>query len=267
MAKRRRVGRRAASLNWLWYPAIGTCVVAIVAILLISQRLIDGSRVNERILCPTDGPANAVAVLLDLTDPLSVTQQFRLRSFVDSLIESSGEDTMISIGVVSEDPSRWGASFAKCRPATGKDANQLYENPVLIAQRYRQEFREPVDRLLDELLQGDAESESPIMEALQSLIAGTQEFTQARGGRRAIIVSDMLQNSENLSFYRDQGWDYFVERQGERRLAESLDDVAVEIWRIPRESRIPDDLVEGFWTRYFDRQGSRPPTVRSLGDL
>ncbi len=269
MARNRRSRRKAASRNWLWYLAIGACVFLIGAALVASRMLIDASRVNERTLCHSDRPSDALVILLDLTDPLSVTQQARLRSIVDSLILQASADTMIAMGVVSEDPGRWGPSFAKCKPATGEDASHLYENPTLIAQRYRQEFRDPVDGLLDEVLRGDAESQSPIMEALQSLIAGTKEFAQASGMRKAVIVSDMLQHSDSLSFYRGQGWGHFVERQGERRLARNLDDVVVEIWRVPRGgANTPDDaLVEDFWIRYFDRQGSRPPTVGSLGDL
>ena len=270
MARNRRSrNRRRKPRHWPWYLAIAACVLLIGAILVASQMLIERSRINETTLCPSRGLSNATAILLDLTDPLNMTQQARLRSIIDRLIEESSTNTMIALGVVSEDPSRWGSMFAKCRPAKGEDASQLYENPTLIAQRYRQEFREPIDRLLDGLLQGDSENRSPIMEALQSLIAGIKEFTQLDSRRKVVIVSDMLQHSDSLSFYRGQGWDYFAQEQGELRLAKSLTGVEVEIWRIPRGgANVPDNaLVEDFWVRYFDRQGSRPPDVKSLGDL
>ena len=271
MARNRRSrNRRRKQRHWPWYLAIAACALLIgatAAFFFLKQTEI--SRIDRQTLCHSSGPSNVTAILLDLTDPLSVTQQARLRSIVDSLIEESDTDTMVALGVVSEDPSRWGPRFAKCRPATGENANRLYENPTLIAQDYRRKFREPIDRLLEELLQGDSENRSPIMEALQSLIAGRQELANASGTRRVVIVSDMLQHSDSLSFYRAQGWDHFAEQHGEQRLAKSLTDVAVEIWRIPRGgASIPDNsLVEGFWSRYFDRQGSLRPDVKSLGDL
>jgi transposase len=43
---------------------------------------------------------------------------------------------MVSIGVVSETPNKWGAQFEKCKPASGDDVNALYENPKIIANRY-----------------------------------------------------------------------------------------------------------------------------------
>lgn len=56
---------------------------------------------------------------------------------------------------------------------------------------------------------------------------------------------------------------------GEARLATNLNGVEVSILRIPRVgSNLPhQELVEEFWVKYFDRQGSQLPTVRSLGDL
>jgi len=234
-----------------------------------SQSLSSSKKIDQETLCRVGGPVDVTTVLLDLTDPLSRTQQVRLRTIIDNEITSSGTDTMIALGVVSEFPDRWGALFAKCKPETGEEANSLYENPTLIKDKYEREFLTPISAKIDATLTGEIENQSPIMEALQSLIANTPHFTEVRGQRKIIIVSDMLQHSDNLSFYHGQGWDYFTSRVGERRLAANLSNVAVEIIRIPRAgSRLPsDELVEGFWTRYFDRQGSRPPVVRPLGDL
>lgn len=261
--------RRGASSNLGWYVTIGVCLVIIGGVLLGSQSLLSKSKIDEATLCHLGGPVNISSILLDLTDPLNDTQRARLKTIIENEITSSSTDTMIALGVVSEDSQRWGAMFAKCKPATGEEANSLYENPTLIAARYNREFLTPIRNTLETSLQGEIQNESPIMEALQSLIASTPDFTRARGQRKIIIVSDMLQHSDYLSFYRGQGWDYFVTQEGEERLAGNLSSVVVEILRIPRSgSNVPSrDIVEDFWTRYFDRQGSRPPSVSSLGDL
>jgi hypothetical protein len=119
------------------------------------------------------------------------------------------------------------------------------------------------------MLVGIPESRSPIMEALQALISETPSFSKQRGSRRIIVASDMLQHSDNLSFYRGQGWDHFSKQNGADRLAGNLTGVDIEILRIPRSGgNVPDNkLVENFWARYFDKQGSRAPSVTSLGDL
>ena len=266
----RRGGRsRHGSGNSVWYLVIGACVLLIAGAFGVTQTLLSGDGTNERTLCRSNGPINVTSILLDLTDPLSRTQQGRLRTVIENEIAASTTDTMIALGVVSEFPNNWGAKYAKCKPATGADANPIYENPTQIAARYNQEFLTPIKHLIDETLTSAAENKSPIMEALQSLIAETPDFTTAPGQKKIIVVSDMLQNSDELSFYRSQGWDYFVSQNGEGRLARSMSNVNVEILRIPRSGgNTPSPaLVDDFWTRYFDLQGSRAPRVSSLGDL
>ena len=260
---------RRGSSNSVWYLVIGACVLLIAGALGATYILLSESGINERTLCRSSGPVNVTSILLDLTDPLSRTQQDRLRTIMENEIAASTTDTMIALGVVSEFPDRWGAKYAKCKPATGEDANILYENRPQISERYNREFLTPIMLLIDETLTGSAENKSPIMEALQSLIAETPDFTTAPGRKKVVVVSDMLQNSDELSFYRGQGWDYFVSRNGEGRLARSLSNVNVEILRIPRSGgNTPSPaLVDDFWTRYFDLQGSRAPRVSSLGDL
>lgn len=260
---------RRGSNNSAWYLVIGACVLLIAGALGVTQILLPKNRIDEQTLCHSNGPINVTSILLDLTDPLSRTQQGRLRTKIDDEIAASSTDTMIALGVVSEFPDRWGAQYAKCKPATGDDANPLYENRELISERYNREFLAPIKQLIDRTLSSEAENRSPIMEALQSLVAETPDFARARGEKKIIIVSDMLQNSDDLSFYRGQDWDYFVSRNGERRLARSLSNVGVEILRIPRSggNTPPPELVDDFWTRYFDLQGSRAPRVSSLGDL
>jgi hypothetical protein len=241
----------------------------IAGIIAGSQSILSKGKINDATLCHSSGAVNVTSILLDLTDPLNETQQSRLKTIIQNEVASSSVDTMIALGVVSEDPQSWGARFAKCKPATGDQANSLYENPTLIADRYQREFLSPISDKIAATLEGEVENQSPIMEALQSLIASTPDFTKIRGQRKIIVVSDMLQHSETLSFYRGQGWDYFSEQGGELRLASNLLNVTVEIIRIPRSGRNTpaQNLVEGFWTRYFDRQGSRLPSVSSLGDL
>ena len=268
---RRKSGRRRGNgdNNTLWYFAIAVCLGLVIGVAIVSQRLITAGHVDDKTLCHSGGPLNATVILLDLTDPLSATQQARLKSILGNEVAGSSVDTMIAIGVVSEDPAKWGARFAKCKPATGEDANGLYENPTIIAERYTREFTFPIQNTLHSMLTGESENQSPIMEALQSLISETPDFSKAMGHRKIIIVSDMLQHSDNLSFYRGQGWDFFAKQNGSQRLAGNLSGVIVEVLRIPRTGgKTPSaEITEDFWARYFDRQGSRPPSVSSLGDL
>ncbi len=270
-SKRRRTSRRkgAKANNLIWGIVIVACFGLVAGIGFVSQKLIAKATVDEVTLCHAEGVHNVVSILLDLTDPLSETQQARLKAIIAREVSDASVDTMIALGVVSEASGNWGAKFAKCKPATGVDANGLYENPAIIAERYQSEFIVPIQVTLESMMSGETENQSPIMEALQSLVSETPYFSDTRGNRTIIVVSDMLQHSNNLSFYRNQGWDYFAKQNGPQRLAGNLSGVSIQILRVPRlAGNIPsNDIVEDFWVRYFDKQGSHPPSVTSLGDL
>lgn len=262
----RRNGRRKDG-DAIWIVVIFVCLALISGAVGFAITQMSGRSYDETTLCRGEGADHVTVVLLDLTDPLNTTQAQRLRTMLDREIAGSPPDTMISFGIVSDDETEWGSRFAKCKPPTGDAANALYENPRLIAERYDEEFRTPLETTLASMIRVGESDRSPIMEALQALIAQTPDFASTPGDRKIVIVSDMLQHSETLSAYRGEGWEHFETTGGKRRLAGNLDGVYVEIIRIPRRTRVDVDLSEDFWVRYFDHQGSRLPAVRALGDL
>lgn len=269
--RRKRRGRqsKAQAKNWIWAIVILLCFALIGSVGWFANSVISSSKVDSNTLCHEGTVQHVTIVLLDLTDPLSPTQQSRLKTMLNEEIVRASTDTMVSIGVVSEFSDNWGALFSKCKPTSGEEASVIYENQTLLEERYEREFEQPIEATVESMLTGQSENLSPIMEALQALIAETPHFESAQGQRRIVIASDMLQHSDVLSFYRGQGWAHFREQFGEHRLAGNLRDVDVLIWRIPRfgGTTPENESVEGFWSRYFDRQGSKPPQVQSLGDL
>ena len=87
------------------------------------------------------------------------------------------------------------ADFARCKPATGEKANELYQNPRMIEERYRKEFLEPFEAIVSMMLDSPAADRSPIMESLQALLVGTPGFVDASWPRRVIVVSDLIQTA------------------------------------------------------------------------
>lgn len=271
--RKRRAGRKskAAASNIAW----GALLFALVGIGIAGGYFAwsyASSRpsIDEATLCPGTGPTGALVVLLDLTDPLTQQQGARLRTLLEDRIASLPQDTMISFGVVSNDEARRGTLYASCKPADGSDASQIYENPTLIAERFEEDFMRPLRAGLDEAMRAGVEDRSPIMESLQTLIAETPAFETSSGAHELIIVSDLLQHSETLSFYRGESWEELRASGGTERLARNLDGAWVSVLRVPRPgaSALAREQVDAFWARYFDMQGARAPiSVEVLGDL
>jgi hypothetical protein len=226
--------------------------------------------VDADTLCPTStGPIAAVIILFDLTDPLVSAQSSQLVQYLEREFDDAAVGTQFTMGVVSEDPAEWGATAPLCKPRTEKDVSALTQNLTMVKERYEQRFRLPLEANIRSMISASGANSSPIMESLQALISDTPGFLTFTGPRRVIVVSDLLQNSDAMSFYRGDDWKSFSSSPEFARISRTLDSAEVTIFSVPREvEKIKDPTaVEDFWLRYFELQGARLPTLRSLGDL
>ncbi len=268
--KRRRARGRTAAGNWLWGSVIAAIVTLVVVTLIFMKTRLETGGVDEW-LCPDNsGPTAGLAVLLDLTESLNSVQHERLRGVLEDRIANAQQGTLIAVGAVREKDDDRGTEFARCKPMEGQQANDVYQNPRIIEERYNENFLEPFQAILTDMLDRPEENASPIMESLQSLLVSIPTFVDAEYPRRVIIVSDLLQHSEAFSLYRGDTWRRFIQSVNAPRVAGRLMDVTVEICRIPRPNAAVDDSqADNFWINYFDRAGVQRIVTSScdLGDL
>jgi hypothetical protein len=225
--------------------------------------------VDSVTLCPANGAGGSLVFLFDLTDPLGTTQSMALRAFVEDRIARSPRGTLVALGMVSDDASEWGARNPVCKPMTGAEAGDLVRNSAQAERRYQEAFVEPLQDVFAAMLAAGEAARSPIMESLQALMVGTADIAFAPGATREIvIVSDLLQHSDAMSFYRGETWTQFRASPAYDRPARNLEGVDVTILRVPRaEARIDPGAVDDFWVRYFEAQGATRIRPRTLGDL
>ncbi|MDO5759257.1 MAG: hypothetical protein Q4P24_17750 [Rhodobacterales bacterium] len=258
---------------------MGTPVLAAIAAVLVAgvagafwwsgqdQKL---NAVDDVTLCPVQhGPAGMTAILVDLTDPISPAQHALLTALLDKEIADAPRSTQFTMGVVTEDPADWGASAPLCKPQDRDTAGALTQNATLIGQRYRERFLAPLQADISRLTSVSGANQSPIMESLQALVADTPGFVTFDGPRRIVIVSDLLQHSDVMSFYRGGDWDSFRASPAFQRLGSTLSAADVTILQVPRPGEGVRDprILEDFWARYFDAQGAHLPVLKRLGDL
>lgn len=129
------------------------------------------------------------------------------------------------MAAVAADPAARGVSFSHCKPLEGEDANELYRNPRLFAERYDEEFKKPFCDMIDRMLRSEGAPHSPIMESLQAGLAETPGFLDAAWPRRVVIASDLLHHSDSFSFYRGDDWRSFESSTAFGRMAKTLDGV------------------------------------------
>ncbi|MFD2815082.1 hypothetical protein ACFSYD_12825 [Paracoccus aerius] len=226
--------------------------------------------VDENTLCPVaTGPVAMTSILLDLTDPLSPAQHSQLMAWLDEEIDRAPRGAQFTLGVVSEDPANWGATEPLCKPQDAASASALTQNVRLVGNRYREQFLAPLKANLEQMVSASGANSSPIMESLQALVSATPGFVTYEGPRRIVLVTDLLQHSDVLSFYRGGDWESFRNSADYERVGSTLTNAEVQVYQVPRPAEGIKDphAVEDFWLRYFERQGAHAPGVKRLGDL
>lgn len=226
--------------------------------------------IDETTLCPKDsGPVAMTVMLIDLTDPITLTQKLQLLTWFEKEISDAVRGTQFTMGIVSENSDEWGSTDPLCKPQYAGSASALTQNASLIEQKYRKRFLEPLQANIMRMVTSSSAKKSPIMESLQTLVSETPNFITFKGPKRLVIVSDLLQNSDALSFYKGEDWQSFRTSPDFQRVGSTLTNAEVVILQIPRPFEGVEDpeTLEIFWTKYFDLQGAHLPIVKKLGDL
>lgn len=222
---------------------------------------------DETSLCPRDGVKGHLAILLDTTDPLTLTHLQAARQLLADKISQAPVGTRISFSTVSPDSGvRASAFFSICKPPSGKEASALTQNPGLVEATFQREFLVPVEQALDSLLEIPEAKSSPIMEALQEFASAIPGFAVTTVPRELVMMTDLMQHSPIFSFYRNGTWQSFKNAHGPERFGFAFEGAEVTVLRIPRA---PDKtkIVDDFWVRYFDANGFARVRVRRIGDL
>ncbi|NIY97330.1 MAG: hypothetical protein HWE39_00990 [Oceanospirillaceae bacterium] len=216
-------------------------------------------------LCLETGAVAQLVILIDETDPLTLTQLNFARTRIDRMIEEADVGTRISIGIVAPDAAEREAAFVSiCRPA--EQANALSENVKMVRDRYHEKFLNPVNGMLDDLMVVSERDSSPILESLQELLSRIPGFLPEDVPAKLVILSNLAQHSSTLSFYKGGNWESFKASGGTARLSHALQGMEIQLFQIPASPAFQPTL-EDFWRRYLDLQGAGRLNYQSLGDL
>ena len=272
MARRRPAvrSRKHAGGSGQTLQAIGMIVLAVVIVGgfgLLAWKAFSKPVLDVVTLCPEGGSVGDLAILIDMTDPVSLAQLQAARQTIEKRIAQAPVGTRVSLATISPEESTRKASFRSlCKPPSGADADLLIENPEQIRDAYETGFAGPVGATLTGLLSSSEAKTSPIMEGLQEFVTTIPGYTLSDKPRELVILSDMMQNSETISFYDGEGWDAFKATSGIGRLSRNLDGVKLTLLRLPVASD-KAEIVDDFWVRYFEAQGVESIDIITIGDL
>ena len=165
-------------------------------------------KIDKKTYCPEEKKymGGKVVALIDLTDPLNQAQKEFFIKEIDSLKQSIPKYHNLIIYTLDQSLDlEINKKLSKCNPGTLEDIKDTFEeisnNPTKIRNNWEKGFSNEISNTIDNIiLKTKSQSTSPVMEMFQ-LIA-IREFKNFEGNdNKIIILSDMIQNANDLSMY------------------------------------------------------------------
>lgn len=272
MTERRRPPRRSAARQRkgeetgkaLRNIAIVLALVGVVAVFYFRAVL------AQRELDPVTGcPAEldgATVLLVDVTDPMNTPQRQDFRNQLDKLLGQIKRYE--ALAVVKVDPvadALLAPVMTRCNPGSGRDVTDVDGNPQKLEKQHRKTFVQPMSRAFEGLMVASGATRSPILESVQSVaLSNFQQSGIAGKPKRLIIASDLLQNTERVSFYKGlPDPKVFVKSQAFQRVRTDLSGVEVELWMLQRDdsNQTQPRTLPDFWEYIITEQGGRVTRV------
>lgn len=272
MSKRQKRGRRSAARERKageTSKAIRNIVIVVFlvgAVAFFYFRSVLGNRaLDEVTLCPSEVD-KVTAVLVDVTDPMNTPQRQDFRNQLDQLLSQiSRYEKLVIVKVDPVGDSLLIPVITRCNPGSGSDVSDVDGNPAKLEKQHREEFVAPMEQAFDSLMDANGANRSPVMESIQSV--SLSEFQKAGfegKPKRLIIASDLLQNTDQVSFYKGlPDPNEFVTSQRFHRVSTDLSDIKVELWMLQRDdsNQTQPKALPLFWERIIGEQGGQVTRV------
>jgi len=209
--------------------------------------------------CPADASSTTV-LLVDVTDPLTLAQRQDFLNQLERLrtsIPRYGKLAIFQVDAASNELLR--PVIERCNPGTAADVDEMTGNPAAVEEKYETLFKGPLDEAFSQLMNASGADRSPIMESVQS-VALTELKKPGTEGKpmRLIIASDLLQNTDRISFYaKVPSSQELLSSDAFRVLRTDLSDIKIELWMLQRldaEQSQPKALID-LWDALIAEQG------------
>src|SRR5208283_4909676 len=140
--------RRKAGRDRLGVALIAVAILLACGLFGISKYIQSKRPVLDNAsMCPVDGPAGLIVLLVDTTDPLTTMQEADLKNQLRRLKEATPKYYAIEVYTVSEtkDGLLKPLGARVCNPGDGRDASELTSNPRLIKDKWEKRFSQPLE--------------------------------------------------------------------------------------------------------------------------
>ena len=263
------MGRRSkkAKSDKLGYLLIGV-VVTILAGIAVFIAMNRGVEVDKQTMCRLDGAFDRQIIILDMTDSYNAIQVQQIRHIIENIVDNLAVSEQLQLYFIdSRIPSEMKPELVLCNPGDGAGKSEIYSNPKLFKKRWEKRFHKPLEAKM-KLLSGDYTStNSPILETIQAVNNIGLPYVKEEGRRYKItIISDMIQNSDKLSFFKTSRASliHFVDSPDYVKVRTDLSDVDVDLVVVRRdkfESLQSRDYID-FWIEVLSSMNANVENIK-----
>jgi hypothetical protein len=197
-ARREAEQRRKAFRN----IAIIAAVLGLVGFFYV-QAVLSNRALDKETLCPSD-PESLTVLLVDVTDPMNLPQRQDFLNQLDRLrlsIPRYGKLVVVKVDPVND--RLLAPIITRCSPGTASDVSDVDGNKQKTQKQWEEGFKKPLDDAFAGIMKASGADRSPILESIQSVnLTELQKFDGTSKRRRLIVASDLLQNTDSISFYQ-----------------------------------------------------------------
>jgi len=243
---------------------VGITILVLIAIFffIFFNKKSANENIDHETFCVKENLAQKTLILVDTSDKLNPIQKTalneRLWSYVKNIEKNNHQILVFSVENIKDKIME--PMLKICNPGDAKNVNSLIENKKIISQNFEKHFKNKIDNILVNLLDQESSQNSPIMESIQSIavsnfIADSQNQTK----NKIIIISDLLQNTENFSFYKgDYNFEKFVKGENFKFLKTDFNNAEIELYFLNRrkDTNLQNENLREFWIKYFQNQNA-----------
>lgn len=210
-------------------------------------------------------PRSAAVILIDVSDTLPRPAQTHASNIlINKLTDNRYKGSLVELRALSPDSPEGTLLFSGCHPGNGTEVSELDSSPDRAKATWSQAFLEPFSAAVAGALSSPTEADSsPLLETIQAISVGS--LAKHPGESELMIVSDMLQHSDNISLYRQDVRTLYPLKSSAvwPRIRPLLDHTIVDYLVIARSDGplLRDDLKH-FWCIEWEAAAkNRAPTV------
>lgn len=152
---------------------------------------------DETTLCPLDSSFASNVVIIDKSDRWKNNDAKKIVKFLNKLVNGLDVNEQLILTILHENTSGKAVSeilFNLCNP--GNEANPLYENPRMVFEKYKKEFKKPLDKIVKLLTTSGTANRTPLLQSISDSLNETSGTTV-----ELFIISDLFENTPDYDFY------------------------------------------------------------------